>query len=71
MNLLNIIESPLTPPVAKLFGASFLGLFARTFLLDGVIESFGKTKYLTIITKHPEDIGEYILNFKKRNADGG
>lgn len=55
---------------------SFLGLFARTFLLDGVIESFGKTKYLTIITKHPEDIGEYILNvvnhsYTMYDAEGG
>ena len=55
---------------------SFLGLFARTFLLDGVIESFGKTKYLTIITKHPEDIGEYILkvvnhSYTMYDAEGG
>lgn len=40
---------------------SFMGLFAKSFLLDGVIESIGKTKYITIITKHHEEIGEYIL----------
>lgn len=55
---------------------SFLGLFARTFLLDGVIESFGKTKYLTIITKNPQDIGDYILkvvnhSYTMYDAEGG
>ncbi|MBD5632266.1 MAG: YitT family protein [Clostridia bacterium] len=55
---------------------SFLGLFARTFLLDGVIESFGKTKYITIITSHPEVISDYILNviqhgYTMYDAEGG
>ena len=55
---------------------SFLGLFARTFLLDGIIESFGKTKYITIITQKPEEISEYILNvinhgYTMYDAEGG
>lgn len=55
---------------------SFLGLFARTFLLDGVIESLGKTKYLTIITRNPQDIGDYILkvvnhSYTMYDAEGG
>jgi len=55
---------------------SFLGLFARTFLLDGVIESLGRTKYLTIITENPQDIGEYILkvvnhSYTMYDAEGG
>ncbi len=55
---------------------SFLGLFARTFLLDGVIESFGKTKYITIITSNYEVISDYILNVIKHgytmyDAEGG
>lgn len=41
---------------------SLLGLFTRSFLLDGIIESVGKTKYITIITTHPEGISDYILN---------
>lgn len=55
---------------------SFLGLFARTFLLDGVIENIGKTKYMTIITAEPDEIGNYILkeidhSFTKYEALGG
>lgn len=55
---------------------SLLGLFARTFLLDGVIESLGKTKYITIITKNPEPIGDYILSvinhgYTMYDAEGG
>lgn len=55
---------------------SFLGLFAKSFLLDGVIESIGKTKYITIITTHPEEIGQFILNVVKHgytlyDAEGG
>jgi len=46
---------------------SFLGLFAKAFLLDGVIENIGKTKYITIITKHHEDIADYILNVIKHS----
>ena len=55
---------------------SYLGLFARTFLLDGIIESFGKTKYITIITQKPEEISDYILNVIQHgvtmyDAEGG
>ncbi len=55
---------------------SMLGLFAKSFLLDGVIESIGKTKCITIITQHPEEISEYILNvvqhgFTIYDAEGG
>lgn len=55
---------------------SFLGLFARTFLLDGVIESFGKTKCLTIVTSNPDEIGDFILNvidhsYTRYEAEGG
>lgn len=41
---------------------SFMGLFAKTFLLDGVIEGLGRTKYITVITSMPEEIGKYILD---------
>lgn len=55
---------------------SFLGLFAKSFLLDGVIESIGKTKHITIITTKPEEIGQFILNVVKHgytvyDAEGG
>ena len=55
---------------------SFMGLFAKSFLLDGVIESIGKRKYITIITKHPDEIGAYILDvinhgYTKYDAEGG
>lgn len=40
---------------------SLLGLFTKAFLVDGVIESIGKNKYITIITAHPETITPFIL----------
>ena len=55
---------------------SMLGLFAKNFLLDGVIEGIGKTKYITIITKRPDEIADYIINTVKHSytiydAEGG
>lgn len=55
---------------------SALGLFAKSFLLDGVIESIGKTKYITIITDNTNDIANYIIkvinhSFTVYNAEGG
>lgn len=39
---------------------SLLGLFAKAFVVDGVIESIGTCKYFTIITTKKEEIGDYI-----------
>ncbi len=55
---------------------SALGLFAKSFLLDGVIESIGKTKYITIITNNTNDIANYIISvinhsFTVYDAEGG
>lgn len=55
---------------------SLLGLFAKSFILDSVIENIGKTKYITIITSHPEVISEYILQvinhgYTSYDAEGG
>lgn len=55
---------------------SFLGLFTKSFLLDGVIEGMTKTKYITIITTHHEVISGYILDviqhgFTMYDAEGG
>lgn len=46
---------------------SILGLFSKAFIVDGVIENIGKTKYITIITAIPEEIGKYILENMKRD----
>ncbi len=55
---------------------SFMGLFAKSFLLDSVIESIGKTKYITIITTKPDEIAHYILDVIQHgytiyDAEGG
>lgn len=55
---------------------SLLGLFAKSFIVDGVIESIGKTKYLTIITTCHEPISEFIIKEMKHSytiydAEGG
>lgn len=55
---------------------SLLGLFTKMFLLDGVIESLGKTKCLTVITTKHKDIGDYILktidhSYTLYDAQGG
>lgn len=47
---------------------SMAGLFAHAFLVDGIIESIGKTKYITIITATPEPIRQYILYTVKRSC---
>jgi uncharacterized membrane-anchored protein YitT (DUF2179 family) len=41
---------------------SALGLFAKCFLVDGIIENFNMCKYFTIITDKPQQICEYIMN---------
>ncbi|MDE7082983.1 MAG: YitT family protein [Clostridia bacterium] len=55
---------------------SVLGLFTKSFLLDGVIESIGKTKYITVITENVEVISDYILKvinhgYTMYDAEGG
>lgn len=46
---------------------SMLGLFSKAFIIDGVIENIGKSKYITIITTMPEEIADYILKTMKRD----
>ncbi len=41
---------------------STLGLFIKSFLVDGVIESLNLCKYLIIVTSKPQQIKEYILS---------
>lgn len=55
---------------------SLLGLLIKAFLVDGVIESIGKSKYVTIITRHPELISSFIIEtmhrgFTSYEAEGG
>ena len=40
---------------------SFMGLLIKAFLLDSVIEGLGRTKYITVITSMPDEIGKYII----------
>lgn len=55
---------------------SVLGLFTKAFLIDGVIESIVKSKYMMIITSHPETVAPFILeglhrSFTSLKAQGG
>ncbi|MDE6666899.1 MAG: YitT family protein [Clostridia bacterium] len=55
---------------------SILGLFFKSFLVDGVIESIGKSKFVTIITSHPELITPFIIeglhrSYTSHKATGG
>ncbi len=47
---------------------SLIGLFAKAFLVDSVIESFNVCKYFVIITQHPKPIVDYVINDMKRSA---
>ena len=40
---------------------SMLGLFAKAFIVDGVIESFNACKYFIVITSKREEISSYIM----------
>ena len=41
---------------------SMLGLFAKAFLVDSIIENINSCKYFTIITTKPEEVNDYIIN---------
>lgn len=53
-----------------------LGLFTKAFLIDGVIESIAKSKYVMIVTSHPETVAPFILeglhrSYTSLKAQGG
>lgn len=55
---------------------SILGLFFKAFLVDSVIESIGKSKFVKIITANPDLIAPFILDgihrsFTSYKATGG
>lgn len=45
-----------------------LGLFARTFMVDGMIENINMRKQVTIVTAHPEALRTFILDNLHRGA---
>ena len=47
---------------------SLLGLFAKAFLVDNVIESLNVCKYFMIITEQPDPIVDYILHTMGHSA---
>ena len=47
---------------------SLLGLFAKAFLVDGVIESMHTCKSFMIITENPAPIVDFIINDMKHSA---
>lgn len=55
---------------------SMLGVFAKSFVIDGVIDNITKTKYVTIITVNPDIVAELIRDhihrgFTKMDGVGG
>lgn len=55
---------------------SVLGVALRSFAIDGIIENIAKTKYVTIITEHPDIVGNIIFKevnrgYTKYSAQGG
>lgn len=55
---------------------SILGVALRSFAIDGIIENIAKTKYVTIITEHPDIVGNIIFKevnrgYTKYSAQGG
>ncbi len=41
---------------------SLLGLFAKAFLVDGIIENLNTFKYFIVITSNPEEISKFIIS---------
>ena len=47
---------------------SMLGLFAKVFVVDDILDSMNMCKAFTIITTKPDEITEYIMNNLKHGA---
>jgi len=47
---------------------SMLGLLLKTTLVDGIIESLNLNKYFTIISSHPKEISDFIIEKLQRSA---
>ena len=61
VDLTVILITIYTVPSIEYVLVSLMGLLIKNFLLDSVIEGLGRTKYLTVITTMPEEIGNYIV----------
>ena len=47
---------------------SFLGLFVRSFMIDGFIESLNLSKYFNVVCTNPEPICDFIKEKLNRSA---
>lgn len=47
---------------------SLLGLFAKAFIVDSVIESFNTCKYVVVITSRRDEISEFVINTLHHSA---
>jgi len=47
---------------------SFLGLFAKSLVIDNAIESINLAKYFNVVCSHPDVICDYIVNDLNRSA---
>ena len=64
------------PDMPEIALFSILGVFAKSFVIDGVIDNITKTKYVTIITVNPDIVAGVITDyihrgFTKMDGAGG
>ena len=45
-----------------------LGTFAKAFMVDSVIESLNQRKVVTVVSSHPDEVKEFILQTLNRSA---
>ena len=45
-----------------------LGTFAKAFMVDSVIESLNQRKVVTVVSNHPDEVKEFILQALNRSA---
>ena len=53
---------------AKVGLYAMLGLFAKVFVIDDILDSLNLCKAFTIITSHPDEINKYIVNEMRHGA---
>ena len=68
-----IVDSFIAASAFAVFGLrtglfSMLGLFAKAFVIDGVIDNLNSCKCFMIVTSHPDEISDYIINKMKHGA---
>ena len=70
---LTVTDIAIVLAAGKLFGIRTLmycvvGLYAKAFVMDGIIESINLRKQVTVVTEHPEPIKQFILTQLHRGA---